>query len=239
MSASYKPHEWISGICIAVICLIISGSLLQSELRQRRSQTTTFTSRFLQIFSAATLWTGVIVTLLLVLKFVPGFCFMERTAPFIAITTQFMLMGFYQLSKLYYCFSNNQIHARNGYSLWIFIVMITFGIMLNLSMFLLFTISWQFPTRCGYKSDFTFFSECTPPSVLFNGNWAHDPHLGNIRYFWFYPTMICGLFWDISTLLLYLYKIIGIAKMHLGKVRFGVPQSSPWFQLFRDDECRR
>ena len=222
VSAIYKPHEWISGTVIALISFIISGSLLQSELRQRRSGSITFTSRFLGIFSAATLWAGIIVTLLLALKFVPAFCFMERTAPFIAITTQFMFMGFYQLSKLYYCFSNNQIHARNGYPLWIFIVMITFGIMLNLSMFLLFTISWQFPTRCGYKSDFTFFSECRHPSVLFNGNWAHDQHLGNIRYFWFYPTLICGLFWDICTLLLYLYKIIGIAKIHQGKVRFGV-----------------
>ena len=70
------------------------------------------------------------ITALIIHSF-PWILSFGTTSNVLVFSTQFMFMGFYQLSRLYYCFSNKQLHNRNGYPLCVFIIKFVSG---NLSL---------------------------------------------------------------------------------------------------------
>lgn len=217
MTTSYDPIVWVPCLIAAAITFAISASLLQSDLRQRNSGTTHFTTTYLRVFSLINLCSGFLATLLSTIRYIPGLCLIDNGCYFIAVSFQVAAMGFYQLSRLYYCFNNQQIHRQDGYPTFVFIIMITMGTVLTMSVFTLFTVGWSFPSSCSYSPNGVLTYEYNGGSLLFEGRWAHDDHLQPVRYFWWYLTVIFALLWDLTTLLLYIFKIWYIGAVYSPK----------------------
>ena len=69
-------------------------------------------------------------------------------------------MGFYQLSRLHYCFANSQIHSDKGYAKWVFIIMYTIGISLSIYLIVAGELakgSDIFNAKCGINRQFEFY----------------------------------------------------------------------------------
>ena len=107
-------------------------------------------------------------------------------------------MGFYQLSRLYYCFANNQIHSDKGYPKWLFNIMYIIGVIICLN----YAVSNEtmpnfsiFNSKCGINDKFEFY--------------YHSLHIINTKISVFYPitTILCFYAWDLFTLYLYISKI--------------------------------
>ena len=126
-SLFYPPWEWISYTVTSIICTIINYAILKKEYNKRKSSAITFQSQYFKIWSILTLFTGFIVSMVMSIQYFPYTCYVGfRLASFLP-TTQFVFMGFYQLSRLYYCFSLTKIHSNKGYPNWMFIIMYIIG----------------------------------------------------------------------------------------------------------------
>ena len=106
-------------------------------------------------------------------------------------------MGLYQLSRLHYCFANDKIHSNKGYPKWLFISMIISGILLMMSWFTLLMLNGQtdgLNINCGINANFEYYYSRYNPDLLKNDTWvAITAYSYNV--------------WDITTLLLYIFKI--------------------------------
>ena len=121
-------------------------------------------------------------------------------------------MGFFQLCRLHYCFSNEQVHGRNGYPLWVFIMMAAVGIVVFLDYWLVFCMMAEpLLSQCGYRSGFTIFWEYRDRSVLFEDGMVW------IRYLWLFVHRILILSWDTATVLMYCWKIWEIGRIYKSK----------------------
>ena len=213
VSLSFGPFYWGSWFLIGCIGTIICGCILKSEYEKRTSGVT-FTSQYLRIFSSITIWNGFISAILAILRLLPGFCLMDYSAIALLSGSQFVSMGFYQLSRLHYCFSNVQVHHNRGYPLWIFVLMIFIGSLSLISWIMLNTMAIALPSKCGYHRDFNIFWEYRESTVLFEGNVYDNEHYQRTYYLWFIIHSVLGLLWDLTTLMLYCYKIWKISKIY-------------------------
>ena len=161
------PANWIIRILIGFTSFVTTGSLLHSEIRKRRLPTTLFSSGLLRLTSAGSLWCAPIASLLLVFTVIPVSCMMRWVGTMIALYTQMAFLGFYQLSRLYYCFSNQQLHGKHGYPICLFLVMGIIGIIIWISGVFLKIFVNTFASKCGYRNDLSFFyriRECNVPN---------------------------------------------------------------------------
>ena len=124
---------WIFRLLIGIIGIAITAKLLHTEIKKRRLQTTHFSSQYLRITSAVCFWCGPISPTLLICSVIPGFCMMRFIGSTMTFYTQILFLSFYQLSRLHYCFSNQQLHAKKGYPFWVFVMMVIIGIILWIS----------------------------------------------------------------------------------------------------------
>merc|ERR1719356_1716230 len=81
---------------------------------------------------------GTLFSIVNSVRFVPILCSFSTSFLHSILWTQAVFMGFYQISKLYYCFSQNQIYSKKGYPNWLFIIMYIIGIFIFLS-------GWSYP----------------------------------------------------------------------------------------------
>ena len=114
-------------------------------------------------------------------------------------------MGFYQLSRLYYCFSNQQIHSNKGYPKCLFIIMYAMGIMVGIGV--VFSAKmWEgsnfFRTDCAINHDLVYHYQHV--DIL-----SIDQKLA-------VPSVLTTAFlltvWDFSMLILYIHKIKGFRR---------------------------
>ena len=200
---------------LGLVGTLITGGIVQKERQNRKLETGAFTSNALRITSAICLWCGPISTILLTLAVIPGFCMMDTTGNVIVFSTQFMFMGFYQQSRLYYCFGNEQLHGCKGYSLWVFIAMVAVGAALLILWIMLHTMVDPLLLKCGFRNDaFRVFWRYRDRSLFFDGDPYSDEHLTPIYYLWNLSVTTAVQLWDMTTLLLYCYKIREIGKIH-------------------------
>lgn len=137
---------------IGLIGFATTNIIVYSEISKRQLPTTKFSSKYLCFTSAVCIWCGPISSLLLILSVVPGFCMMRLIGSAMVLSTQFQFMSFYQLSRLHYCFSNQQLRANKGYPLWIFVVMIIIGIILWICILIQRVAVDTLPAKCGYTN---------------------------------------------------------------------------------------
>ena len=130
---------------------------------------------------------------------------------------QFLSLSLYQLSQLHYCFSNQQLHAKNGYPLWVFVVMISIGIIIWISGMMLQIFVDTLPAKCGYTNEFSFFYRYRQRAILFDGDSWTDDWLLQIWFLWNFTVAVISQLWDLVILLFYLFKMTKIGKIHKSK----------------------
>eukprot|EP01084_Bolivina_argentea_P254968 428753_1 len=102
-------------------------------------------------------------------------------------------MGFYQLSRLSYCFSKTEMYPNN-----IFITMYSIGVILILISLVYPLLDGLIPTHCGIDQTYNYYVkyldfDLQPVKKILRVN--------------FVLLMFVYLLWDITTLLLYTFKI--------------------------------
>ena len=207
MSAKSKQNvrtaiEWIPGAITYLIAVVIISRFLIHELKKRKKEDTKFTTKSLQYLSLISMITALTANLFFSLNEVYGICVFATLLANIIFSIQMLLMGFYQLSRLYYCFSNNQIHSNKGYSKWVFAIMISIGLFLMIDFILLVIIYNEDPyIQCGINSKLEFY-------------YVSAENL-SVKYLslWVLATTVVYLIWDITTLCLYYYKIRSFREM--------------------------
>jgi len=214
----FPPSIWICRIFVGIIGCVISGRFLRTELQKRRLNPDLVKSAHLRYTSIACLWCGPIGCILLILSVIPGFCILRLTGNLMLLVTQYLTLGFYQLSRLEYCFSKDSLHGRKeGYPLWVFVIMNAVGVMIWISALIMVLFVDTLPRKCGYSSGFTFFVQFRDKSLLFEGDYYSDDYMKNLYYAWYFCSSVAVQMWDVMTLLLYYFKIRQIAKIHKSK----------------------
>lgn len=97
---------------------------------------------------------GVITGIFLTVQYLNGFCHFASQLAWLSSFTQIVSMGFFQLSRLKYCFSKESTHSHLGYPLCMFHVMFIIG---SLPPIMLLSVSW---TRnvpiCGINEKYNY-----------------------------------------------------------------------------------
>ena len=190
------PAEWIPGTIIAFFGTSLNILILSFEIMKRRKSDKPFTTKSLKYFSLLSIACGPMVNLCNLLRVVDGFCHFSSFLIFVFWSLQWGLVGFYQLSRLYYCFSKSKAYSKIGYSNYVFIIMIICGILL---MFM-------------YPLINLFTGLIRPKSICYITR-SGEAHYIAAEYPIFIPAIIswtCWIIywlWDFITLLLYGLKI--------------------------------
>ena len=193
-----SPFQWIPETLIAFIVSIITIWMLKHERKQRRDKAVKFTTKSLEFCSILCIICGLITNIFLFARNVNGFCHFSAFIFDVFAALQATFMGLYQLSRLYYCFANNQIYSNNGYPKWLFILMIVIPITtaINYSVATLLTPG-IFNTKCGINHNYEFYR--TSCSLY--------PEGVQIVFYWAAVCVFVTVLWDLAILLLYVYKI--------------------------------
>ena len=211
------PLAWIGRVIIGLIGLSITGTILRIEIRKRQSSEIHFVSKYLRFTSAGCFWCGPISSLLLIFSVIPGFCMIRFSGSVIVHDMQFVFMSCYQLSRLHYCFSNQQLRTNTGYPPWLFVMMITIGIIIWISCTMMHILVDTLPTTCGYTNDLFFFYQYRGRTILFDGDSFRDEWMERVYFLWYFSVATATHIWDLAILLLYLFKIWKIGKIHKSK----------------------
>ena len=204
-----SPLYWSIWLVVGIICTIVVGCIARSEYKKRRSESNLFASNHLKITSALSIVSGLSTSIGLCLTPMPGFCLFSFTAVDLTFCFQMIFMGLYQLSRLHYSFSKTSTLHANGYPKWVFMMMVTVSITMLVSWTLLNTLGVPLPSNCGFKKDLSFEWHYKDRGVLFGGN-LDEQNEQFAQYF----VIITGIItmWDITTLVLYSYKIKSFRK---------------------------
>ena len=192
-----EPTYWISlqvpGILFTVIHLLI----VKHEIKKRNHTSAKFTTKSLKYTSLLCILSGFLANISWLLQWFNGLCVFMTWLGSTFSYLQFLSMGFYQLSRLYYSFANSQIHSGKGYPKWVFIFMIIYGIVifLSYSIVTMFEQFLGFNVKCGINSNFETYSH---PMVN-----THQLLIDVSIYI----SMLLYTIWDLLTLSLYMNKI--------------------------------
>ena len=211
------PLAWITRILIGSVGFAITASILRAERAKRHARTIKFHSKYLRQTSAVCFWCGPISSLFLIFSVIPGFCMFRFIGSMLATYAQSHFLSLYQLSRLHYCFSNQQTRTNNGYPFWVFMVMITIGIIIWILVAMLVILVDTLPAKCGYTNDFCFFYRYRERAILFDGDSFRDEWMDRIYHLWSSAVSVSAQIWDLVILLLCLFKIWKIGKMHKSK----------------------
>eukprot|EP01084_Bolivina_argentea_P063386 115750_1 len=183
---------------MGLFVMIINARILRNEWKIRKSSLSKFTTKYLQLWTFLCILCGTILGLFWVLLYVNGFCYLM---PFggVIVACQPICMGFYQVSRLHYCFSKGQVHSNKGYPDWLFIILYVIGITIII-MSIFGSIFGGIPSVCGINKKYEFYVEF----IYFEKELRDFTRLvaGGLIYFT----------WDILTLLLYAFKIRSFKK---------------------------
>ena len=203
------PKFWITRTAFAVMFVILSFLIMKRELKKRffqRQIKVEFTTKILQYSSLMGIISSFITFTMSSLGFFNITCIFGRFIGYVFVSIQFTSMGFYQLSRLYYCFANSQIHSNRGYPKWLFIIMCIIGIIVlpTYPISILYSASGTvIKSHCGISGDdwYHYYQDANPKvSSRTGGLWA----IASLIYF----------IWDITTILLYVWKIRLFKQYH-------------------------
>ena len=193
------PIVWISKSVIGLFTMIINFVIFKKEWKKRKSKKINFTNKYLQIFSFITIIFGVLYGFCTFLLPFNIFCHFASPMNITCIICECLFMGYYQLSRLYYCFSSHKIYSNKGYPNWLFIIMYIFGILLSFTGILSTWLSENILRSCGINKKYQYFeNKYTIFNKLFQDIW----YVGPLIY----------ILWDFTTLLLYIFKIRSFKK---------------------------
>ena len=183
--------DWTDTI-LTVLGIIVTGIILIYEIKQRKKASVTFTSRWMKYFSISCMIFGVVCTSSELILFIPsnGTWIYSGIIANSAWVIQMLSMSLYQLSRLYYCFANDEIYSQKGYPKCLFIIMYIFGI--------IFAVSWII-----VQATYLILDEAQIISM--------DNYPLSIILIWNLPRILFIL-WDVLILILYSAKITAFAR---------------------------
>ena len=206
MSTHRDPEEWIGQSLPGVLLLMITTYLLKCEFMKIKSGQATYTTKYLKLWSVLCLLCGPIQGLCTLLRYMDGFCYFTWYIRQITPMLQPIFIGFYQLSRLYYCFSQNQVYSDKGYSSYLFIAMFIIGAALFLWIVQYPLTSSGFPTKCGWIHNENYQFIEIKKTIEFER--AKD----YVTTIILATSVFIYLSWDIVTLCLYINKIKAFKK---------------------------
>ena len=111
---------WFVSMVISFICFIITTSILLRESQKRKNPENVIPSKYLSVFSYLCIAVSPFYTMIGAVSYFPGLCLIASFSRGPSLYLQIVAMECYQLSRLYYCFSRDQVHSEKGYPKWIF-----------------------------------------------------------------------------------------------------------------------
>ena len=198
MTRVVPPEEWITSTLLGLIVVIINFTLLKKEWNKRKSKEAHFTNKQLQFSSLIMMICGVIAGLVFATSNLNGFCSFGYFSIFFIAYFQGFALEWYQLARLYYCFSRNKVYSNKGYPTWIFVLIMVAFILNCIAMFIASIFTIDLTQYCGVRKDWN--------SIEHNNALEND----------IAPIFIIGFaiahFLDFVTLLLYIYKVASFEK---------------------------
>eukprot|EP01084_Bolivina_argentea_P200131 342270_1 len=122
-----SPTGWIISTINCILGMIVHIWLLKKERKKRQSCNILWISKYIQYLPLIVMISGFLNILFTFFMCLPDFCYFGGMCFSITVAFQFVSLGYYQLSRLFYCFSESQIHSKIGYSKLTFIIMISIG----------------------------------------------------------------------------------------------------------------
>ena len=155
-----------------------------------------YATALLEICPISEIICGMIFTLSLCVGHFPILCHISEQIGIIALAGQSVSIGFYQLSRLYYCFAQEMVHGTHGYPEFLYVIMYMIGIMIVISSSVFPWFVHDFDIKCGINDKYQYY-----PLPDFQ-------QTDQITSNWRNATGIILIIWDITTLWLYTYKVI-------------------------------
>eukprot|EP01084_Bolivina_argentea_P270700 460358_1 len=190
--------QWVAVSILGLFSLIINGFILKKEIQKRKAGKSAFASKFLSFWSFLCILLGVLNGLVTFTRYFDGLCYFMWYFQKIFSANQAVIMGFYQLSRLSYCFSKNKMYPNN-----IFIIMYIIGVIIILGSLVNPLLNGDIPTHCGIDQSYNYYVKY----LDFESQTVHNI-LGALLMFVY-------LLWDITTLLLYTFKIHSFKKLKI------------------------
>ena len=194
--------SWPIFCVIGFIAMTIHIVMSYKEFKKRTSPQTNvlFISKWLKRFSTVCFLCGILSGFLAMIQLLPGICYIGWHIKQIIIHTQGVSMGFFQLSRLYYCFSQSTSYSDLGYSNKLFIIMYGIGIFILISSQ---TVWLRVNLFCGIDQHYRYafhIADYIMPNLLF--------HAFNF---------VIYIIWDWITLGLYIHKFAQCMKWNKTK----------------------
>ena len=200
-STNYKTAITIQNCIVGIVWFlfaIITYKIFSRErfkVMNKKYFADTIVSKSITYSSLATLIIIPFTSFIHVLSSFPTICKYFIPVSYSLLYSCYIPLGLFQLSRLHYCFSAKQVHSNKGYSKWVFIIFL----ILAISLFIQFIIGPMLFFHVESHSNLNGF--CLSK---YDKEW-------HIFYFSSYFQLI---FWDISVLLLYIYKVVQINHYH-------------------------
>ena len=191
---------WLSISIIGLIAFLISGYILKQELHKRRSEQATLHSTCLNVWSLSTLILGVLIGFFMMVLYIPGLCHVSVYVQTVTSLIQPVLMGFYQITRLYQI---NQIHDAHSPFTWSLITLFGIGFVIFINMLIVpVFVTGYINKTCGinFKSSLKYYYS----SYSFSSSQIFPD--------WFRYTVMLYVCWDILTLMLYIIKLRNLSK---------------------------
>ena len=113
------------------VTAVVNAVILRKEINTRKSNNVVFTTNNSKNFSLLSIICGVIFGIFQAVSPFDGVCHISLAIDYVAWFLQGIFMGLYQLDRLHYCFAQNQVYSTKGYPGWLFIIMITFAVIIS------------------------------------------------------------------------------------------------------------
>jgi len=204
--------EWLISCGVALIFFLPTVYVLYIEISKRLMMMTRFPTLGLRLWSLICMCLGPVFQLSVALLYPDGVCHIAWFVANVAAIAQPIAMGFYQISRLHFCFSN---HRAMGYPNWLMLSMYTVGGLLLVNLVPI-ALSNAVLYNCGYATSESEF----------------EVSIGAYN--------LLVLAWDAAILALYAYKIRALGlEMSAKTSKTNETSSSPRSRARTKTQMRR
>ena len=195
LSASF----WVAHAIIYSILCCFNVWVLIRELVQIHKGKAKYTTKYLKLWALLSIISGAFSQIFRAIRHFPIVCTFVYYAANMLSGWQAVFMGFYQLSRLYYCFSTDKVYLKYGYPQTLFRIMFTIGFILLINYILFPIIDDNLFSQCEVKLVDDTYYFYRHPLIIFG--------TFETRTLWKNMTGMIYFIWDVVTLCLYIHKI--------------------------------
>ena len=196
-----EPSEWIPVATAAGVCTLLHIRILRLETSSRSTREITFTSNWMKILPIVTIISGMIHAFINTIGYFKFVCNISLFFSFLTTITAGCSMGFYQIARLYYCFSQSKVYNKYGYPQWgVYSLLFIIGVLLFIDFVMIPFLIHSPDIKCGINDKYQYYS--------FEDTIGASETIS----LWLNLALLCFAFWDITTLLLYAWKVFAMHR---------------------------